>query len=119
MGKRFSDGKHINYLKRKKKQKNRQENFERREEEKKAVAKLLKYETGLALSTIPEPGTSREPLNDQNTPKSYFHHVIRKTVRDEVDKVFCPKKDDKESKEEKNEHSEANITPTASYDFFE
>jgi len=114
MGKRFNDSKNINYLKRKKKQRNKREKYIKREEEIKAVSSLLQYETARALSTLPEPGNSREKPNDENTPKVYFHHVIRKTIEEEVDKVFSPK-----IKDEDPEITEANITPAASYDFFD
>ena len=114
MGKRYSDTKNKNHQKRKQKQANKQNAFIEQQNIKKATALLLKRETALALSTVPQPGTSRQQKNDINTPSIYFHHVIRKTVQEEVDKIFNPSE-----KQQDPEELNASVTPCASQDFFD
>lgn len=112
---RNGPNKHKNHVKRAKKQKSKQKLYIKNKEKEKRVAEITKFEVYRAVSTLPIAGTSREPLNDQNVPKSYLQHRIRKVIEPGVDKFFGITRE--EEKEEDLIQNNAKITPQASYDF--
>jgi len=95
-----------NHRKRAQKKRNKQIKYEAAIKKKKTAIALTRYELARARLTAPEPGHSREPPTDENTPKTYLQHLIRKAAEKEVDSF-------------NEKQNEANITPAASYDFFD
>lgn len=104
-----------NHDKRMKKKAKKQEMYEKNLENEKETVLITKREISRAVQTAAQPGKSRNQQNDADTPKTYKQHCIRREIEPLVHKFLGVENEEEQVQCE--ETNDANITPTASYDF--
>ena len=119
MGLRKNDKKNYNYRRRQAKKERKNKEYQKQEQKKAALKVLAQKEIIEAVRTLPQPGATRAPLTDENTPSNYIHYRIQKNAKICTDRLFGVESSKIEEKIDEEELLSGQITPAASYDFFD